>query len=72
MKSMLLGNVQGDKALKVSDIVDFKNSPFASINSIVQPIGLVPTDGTIISRSGVDLFTMKLVYREVIVLIFLW
>ena len=45
----------------VSVIVDFKNTPFASINSIVQPIGLVPTDGTVVSRSGVDLFTMKLV-----------
>ena len=60
MKSLLLGNVQGTKAL-VSDIVDFKNTPFASINSIVQPIGLVPTDGTVVSRSGVDLFSMKLV-----------
>ena len=61
MKSLLLGNVQGNKDLKVSDIVDFKNTPFASINSIVQPIGLVPTDGTVVSWSGVDLFTMKLV-----------
>ena len=61
MKSLFLGNVQGNKDLKVSDIVDFKNTPFASINSIVQPIGLVPTDGTVVSWSGVDLFTMKLV-----------
>lgn len=61
MISLLLGTVQGTKALEVSDIADFKNTPFASINSIVQPIGLVPTDGTVVSWSGVDLFTMKLV-----------
>ena len=41
--------------LKVSNIVDLNYTPFASINSIVQSIRLVPTYWTIISRSGVDL-----------------
>ena len=40
---------------KVSNVVDFNYTPFASINSIVQSIRLVPTYWTIISRGGVDL-----------------
>ena len=37
------------------NIVNFSHTPFASINSIVQPIGLVSTYWTVVSRSRVGL-----------------